>query len=118
MRTKEELNLLSNAITDAIREYHNAIYDNLKESGKEYSIESDWGEEEDGDGVHLSTVGKHDYLITLVIDKIRFKKHEYDGEGIIECHVCEEDYDGCDYWMNADNIDSVDIDYVYDNIIW
>ena len=116
MRTKEELNLLSNAITEASREYHNAIYDNLKESGKEYSIESDWGEEEDGDGVHLSTVDRHDSLIILTIDKIRFKKNEENGEGVIECHVREEDYDGCDYWMNVDEVD--DVDYLYDNIIW
>ena len=115
MKTKKELNVLSNAIGDAIRAYHNAIFDNLKESGKEYGVEADW-EDEDCNGIHLSIVGRHDNLVVLTVDKVRVNP-EKGVNGVIEAHVCEEDYDGCDYWIVASEFGD-DVDYLYDNIIW
>ena len=115
MRTKEELNLLSNAITEASREYHNAIYDNLKESGKEHNVEADW-EDEDSKGIHLSIIGRHDDVVVLEVDKVRFNP-EKGLHGVIEAHICSEDYDECDYWLMATEFGD-DADYLYDNIIW
>ena len=115
MRTKEELKKLSNAIGIAVRTYRKAIFDNLKESGKEHGVESDW-EEEDNEGVHLTIIGRHDDAITLAIDKVRFNV-EKGIDGSIEAHICREDGDGCDYWMIASEFGD-DVDYLYDNIIW
>ena len=113
MKTKKELKKLSNAIGEAVRAYHKAIFDNLKESGKEYGIKADWKEEEDCKGIHLSIVGRHDDLVVLTIDKVRVNSEK----DVIEAHVCEEDYNGCDYWMMASEFGD-DADYLYDNIIW
>ena len=115
MRTKKELQKLSNAIGAAQRAYHDAIFNNLKESGKEHGVESDW-EEEDGEGVHLSIIGRHDDAITLAVDKVRFNAKK-GVDGCIEAHICSEDGDGCDYWMTASEFGD-DVDYLYDNIIW
>ena len=115
MRTKEELQKLSSAIGIAVRTYHKAIFDNLKESGKEHGVEADW-EEEDGEGVHLSIIGRHDDAITLAVDKVRFNA-ENGADGCIEAHICREDGNGCDYWMAASEFGD-DVDYLYDNIIW
>jgi hypothetical protein len=115
MKTKKELQKLSNAIGNAIMAYHDAIFDNLKESGKEHGVETDW-EDEDSKGLHLSIVGCHDDLVVLTIDKVRVNP-EKGVNGVIEAHICEEDYDGCDYWMMAFELGD-DADYLYDNIIW
>ena len=69
MKTKKELNELSNAIGKAERAYYNAIKENLKESGKEHSVESD---DEDEDGLHVTTTDRHDNNVIAVIDKVRF----------------------------------------------
>ena len=115
MKTKKELKKLSNAINKAVRAYHNAIEENLKESGKEHKVEPDW-EDEDSNGIHLSTIGRHDDVVVLEVDKVRFNK-EKGLHGAIEAHVCSEDYDGCDYWLMASEFGD-DVDYLYDNIIW
>jgi hypothetical protein len=115
MKTKKELQKLSENIGNAIRIYHKAIFDNLKESGKEHGVEADW-EEEDSEGVHLTTFDRHDFAITLAVDKVRFNAEKGD-DGCIEAHICSEDGDGCDYWMTASEFGN-DVDYLYDNIIW
>jgi hypothetical protein len=115
MKTKEELKKLSNATGEAERAYHKAIFDNLKESGKEHGVEADW-EDEDSKGIHLTVIGRHDDAIVIEIDKVRFNP-EKGLHGAIEAHVCSEDYDDCDYWMMAFELGD-DADYLYDNIIW
>ena len=114
MKTKEELNKLSNAIGDAERAYYNAIKENLKESGKEHSVESD---DEDEDGLHVTTTDRHDNNVIAVIDKIRLNTEKNDY-GVVEVHVCEWDYDKEDYWIDIQAFDSDVKPYVYDNIIW
>lgn len=116
MKTKKELEKLSNAIGKAERAYYNAIKENLKESGKEHIVESD---DEDEDGLRVRTTDRHDNNVMAVIDKIRFNGnvgcHPY---GIIEVHVCEWDYDDEDYWIDIQMFDDDVKPYVYDNIIW
>jgi len=117
MKTKKELKKLSNAIGEATRAYHQAIFDNLKESGKEHKVEADW-EDEDSKGIHLTIIGRHDDAVVLEVDKVRFNK-DRGLHGVIEGHVCSEDYDECDYWiMTTEFGDDVDIHYLFDNIIW
>ena len=115
MKTKKELQKLSNAIGEATRAYRQAIFYNLKESGKEHKVEADW-EDEDYKGLHLTIIGRHDDAIVLEVDKVRFNK-EKGLHGAIECHVCSEDYDECDYWIMATEFGN-DVDYLYNNIIW
>jgi hypothetical protein len=109
MKTKKELETLSGKIGEAIYAYHNAIFENLKESGKEHTIVD--SNEEDEKGVHL-TVG----VGVLTIDKVRFNA-ELGVNGAVEVHICEEDCRDTDKWVIA-SILGYDIDYVYDNIIW
>jgi len=115
MKTKEELTMLSNAIGKAQTAYRQAILDNLKESGKEHDVKSDWDEEKDDNGVHLSYIGRHGET-TLLIDKVRFSKAKA-GFGYIDAHIAAEDGNGCDYWMMGSEFGN-DADYIYDNIIW
>ena len=114
MKTKKELEKLSNAIGDAERAYYNAIKENLKESGKEYSVESDY---EDEDGLHVTTTDRHDNNVIAVIDKVRFNAN-CGVDGIVEVHVCEWDYNEKDYWIDIQALDYDVKPYVYDNIIW
>lgn len=110
MKTKKELNALSSAIGKAIREYHNAVEENLKESGKEHNVV---GDDEDVDGLRLSVRGDDNDLNDQVVDKVRWNNEkEY-----VEYHLIEYNYDDCDdwypmYWLGEE------IDYVYDNIDW
>ena len=116
MKTKEELNELSYAIGAAERAYYNAIKENLKESGKEHSVESD---DEDEDGLHVTTTDRHDNNVIAVIDKVRFNGNVgCHPDGIVEVHVCEWDYDEKDYWIDIQMFDSDVKPYVYENIIW
>lgn len=114
MRTKKELNELSNAIGDAERAYYDAIEDNLKESGKEHIVE---GDDEDEDGLRVTTTDRHDNNVVAVIDKIRFNANG-GVNGLVEVHVCEWDYDKEDYWIYIQAFDSDVKPYVYNNIIW
>ena len=115
MKTKKELQKLSNAIGDAIRAYHNAIFDNLKESGKEHRVETDW-DDEDSKGIHLSIIGRHNDLVLIEVDRVRVNP-EKGVNGVIEVHLCKEDCKDCDYWLMASELGD-DADYLYDNIIW
>lgn len=113
MKTVEELSELSNAIGKAICTYHNAIFNNLKESGKEHKVQ---GDDEEEEGLRLSIHGRHDNLVNVLVDKVRFRPN--DGGGVIEIHIVEEDYKDCDYWLDGNFIGSDDVDYVYDAIVW
>ena len=110
MKTKKELAELSNAIGEAIGAYHNAIANNLKESGKEHEVEGD-----DENGLHLTIIGRHDSAVDICVDKIRYNCKS--SIGFVEVHICEEDYKEKDYWLDIDNLGD-DADYVNDNIVW
>ena len=114
MKTKKELVKLSNAIGKAERAYYDAVRENLKESGKEHGVESDY---EDEDGLRVRTTDRHDNNVMAVIDKIRFNAHE-GVDGRVEVHVCEWDYDDKDYWIGIEMFDSDVKPYVYENLIW
>ena len=113
MKTKKELQEMSEAIGKAVRAYHKAIFDNLKEGEKEYAVHGFNGEEE---GQRIDIHGRHDDLVNILVDKVRHTPN--DGIGVVEIHIAEEDYDEADYWINADYIGSDDIDYIYDYIVW
>ena len=113
MKSKKEIIELSIAIGRAIREYHKAIADNLKESGKEFSVK---GDDEDTNGLRLSVRDRHDGLADVVVDKVRYHTSD-NGAEFVEVHICEEEYKDCDYWLIADCFGD-DMDYVYDNIVW
>jgi hypothetical protein len=116
MKTKEELQEMLSAIGEAERAYYKAIEDNLKESEKEYQLQKDWNEDEDSKGLHFSFTGRHNDLIPMELDKVRFNK-DRGVSGLIEVHVCTEDYNDTDYWLLASEFGD-DVQYIYDNIIW
>ena len=114
MKSKEELEKLSYAIGDAERAYYNAVRDNLKESGREHIVESD---NEDEDGLHVTTTDGYNDNVDAVIDKVRYNG-ENGIDGIVEVHVCKWDYDEKDYWIDIQMFDNDVKPYVYENIIW
>ena len=114
MRTKKELDELSDAIGTAICNYHNAVAANLREAGKEFNVLPD---NEDDDGLRLDTRDDDNYVVNLVIDKIRWNPDYAEGIGRIEVHSCEEEYKERDEWFDIDYLGD-DTDYVLDNINW
>jgi hypothetical protein len=122
MKTEKELQKMLIAIKEAEREYYKAVEDNLKEGGQEYNLEDDMEAEDEDDeyyykGIHLSKEGRHNDLVLMQIDKIRFNKDRGVG-GLIEVHICAEDYDERDYWMLVCEFGDDDAKYIYDSIIW
>jgi len=115
MKSVKEMVELSHAIGRAIMEYHKAVADNLKESGKKFSVAGD-DEDVDVDGLRLSIRGRHDDLVDVVVDKVCYHTSE-NGTEYVQVHICEEEYKDCDYWLMADSFGD-DIDYIYDNIVW
>jgi len=113
MKTKKELQEMSAAIGKAVRAYHNAIFDNLKEGGKEYAVQ---GDNDDEVGQRIDIHGRNDDLVNILVDKVRYTPN--DGIGVIEIHIAEEDYEEKDYWMHINYIGSDDMDYIYDYIVW
>lgn len=108
MKTIEELQELSDNIAKAVFAYHNAVEVNLKESGKEYNV---IGDDDDG-GLLVETIGRHG-VVDVLIDKVRYNN---DTENV-EAHVCEEDGDEIDYWLNVSYFEE-DETYIYDKIEW
>ena len=113
MKTEKELHEMSLAIGKAISAYHMAILNNLKEGGKEYAVQ---GDDEDEEGQRITINGRHDDLVDILVDKVRYKPN--DGIGVVEVHIAEEDYKKKDYWIDANYLGSNDIDYIYDYIVW
>lgn len=111
MKTSKELNELYIAIGKAVFAYHNAISENLKESGKEHKVVS--YEDEDEKGLRLEILGKHNDAVSMVIDKIRYNK----GNNSVEVHICEEDYRKQDYWTYISTLGDAQ-DYVNQSIDW
>jgi hypothetical protein len=116
MKTAKELQEMLYAIGEAERAYYKAIEDNLKESGKEYQLQKDWDEDEDSKGLHFSFTGRHNDLVPMELDKVRFNK-DRGVSGLVEVHICTEDYKDTDYWLMACEFGD-DVQYIYDNIIW
>lgn len=111
MRTKEQLQELSNAIGVAIRAYHSAVADNLKESGKEHNILFD---DEFEKGLMLSVRNDNgDGLITEVIDKVRWNEEMQD----VQYHSVEYNYKECDEWYSVSWLGE-DADYIFEAIDW
>jgi len=116
MKTKKELNELSNAIGKAVRAYHQAIFENIKESGKEFKVIGDNDEDEDDvEGLNLTIIGRHDEAVDIVVDKVRY--HQGNAIECVEVHIVRDEYRDVDYWCNADVLGD-DLDYVYDSIDW
>ena len=118
MRTSKELKVLSNNIGKAIFAYHDAVKENLKESGNEYGVYGVYGDEyledDEVEAVRLTTfTDDGDGVVVMDIDKVRYNK-EYD---VVEVHVRMEDYRKCDWWYFASLLGDT-IDYVYDAIKW
>lgn len=121
MKTSKELQEMFDNIGDARAKYRNAVESNLKENCKEYDLEDDMEPEDEEDeyyynGIHLNVEGRHDDLVLMQMDKIRFNKKR-GVNGLVEVHVCAEDFENCDYWMLVCNFED-DIDYIYSSIIW
>jgi len=113
MKTKKELEKMSAAIGRAVSAYHNAIFENLKESGKEFSVQ---GDDTDEKGQRLNIHGRHDDLVNILVDKVRHTPNDF--MGVVEIHIAQEDYKETDYWMNIQHIGIDDMDYIYDYIVW
>lgn len=111
MKTSKELNELNIAIGKAVFAYHNAIFENLKESGKEHKVVS--YEDEGEKGLRLEIIGRHNDAVSMVIDKIRYNK----GNNSVEVHICEEDYRKQDYWTYISTLGDAQ-DYVNQSIDW
>ena len=108
MKTVQELAELRSNVAKSIFAYHNAIFNNLKESGKEYNI---LPFDDETNGIRLDYDG-----VSNVIDKVRYAKRG-SGVELIECHCCEENFKEVDQWFNIDYW-CEDADYIYDAIIW
>jgi len=101
---------MSHNIGKAIFAYHDAVADNLKESGKEYGV---FGDYEDGK-VSLTILDDNcSGAVNYVIDKVRYNKENEQ----VEIHICEEDYRECDTWTYGSFLGD-NVDYVYDSIDW
>ena len=111
MKTKKELDKLSNAIGNAIFAYHNAIAENLKESGKEHNVVG--YEDEEEKGLRVEIIGRHNDVVSIVVDKVRYNNKS----NSVEVHICEEDYREQDYWTFISTLDDAQ-DYVNDSIDW
>jgi hypothetical protein len=121
MKTKEELQEMFDSISDAKAKYRDAVEDNLKENCKEYELEDDMESEDEEDeyyykGVHINIEGRHGDLVLMQIDKIRLNKKR-GVNGLVEAHICAENFKERDYWMLVCNFED-DIDYIYSSIIW
>ena len=108
MKTREELNKLSMAIGKAILDYHNAVAENLKESGKEHNVV---GDDEDEDGIVLK-LRDDDAVDTCRIDKVRWNE----DRNYVEFHSAQWNYRETNDWIPI--LLGEDIVYVYDNIDW
>lgn len=108
MKTRKELQELSDNIAKAVFAYHKAVEANLKESGKEYNVIGD----NDERGLFVQTIGRHG-VVDFLIDKVRYNN---DTENV-KAHVCEENGAEIDYWLNASFFEE-DEDYIYDKIEW
>lgn len=109
MKSKKELNTLSSAIGKAIREYHNAVEENLKESGKEHNVV---GDDEEEDGLVLK-LRDDDAVDTCRIDKVRWNK----DRNYVEYHCAEWNYREADTWTPIHWLGE-EIEYIYDSIDW
>lgn len=110
MKTKKELKKMSNQISVAIRKFHRAVFDNLKESGKEFSVKGDDDEEK---GLSIRIIGRYGDAVPIIIDKVRWNEKSLS----VSVHICEEDYTDADYWVHP-SILGDDEGYVYDCIEW
>jgi len=108
MKTKEELNKLSQEIARATFAYHNAIAVNLKESGKEHNV---IGFDED-EGLYLK-LRDDDSVDTALVDKVRWNEEK----GYVEYHTSEWNYEDADDWTHIAWLGD-DADYVYEAIEW
>ena len=117
--TKEELKQLEREITTAEQKFHNAVCENLKD-GKVYKIRSDNEENEDEencDGLRVTIIGRHDSLVELVVDAIKYNK-DSKGFNKIEIHVVREDYEKCNTWCPIYICGSTEVTYIYSQIEW
>ena len=98
------------AIRKAKTAWSTAVYENLVElQGEEILLENTDGY----DGLVVSYV-KDEYLIDVVLDKIRYDKQH----GNIEVHVISVDGDEADEWKAVSWFELEQVNYIYDNIIW
>jgi hypothetical protein len=111
MKTEKELNELNNAIGKAVFAYHNAIAENLKESGREHRVVG--YEDEDEEGLRVEIIGRHNDAVSMVVDRIRYN-NEHNS---VEVHICEEDYRKQDYWVYISTLGDAQ-DYVNLSIEW
>ena len=115
MKTSKELKALSDKCSEAIFAYHDAVKENLKESGKEHGVYGDeYLEDDKVEAVRLTTFNDDgDGVVFMDIDKVRYNKER----DVVEVHVRMEDYRECDWWYDA-NMLGDPIGYVYDAIKW
>ena len=109
MKTSRELNEMLMAIGEATLDYHKAIEDNLKESGKEHNV---IGDDEDYDGIYLK-LRDDDAVDTALVDKVRWNKEDRQ----VECHYSSWNYKATDYWTPVYWL-ADEINYIYENIEW
>lgn len=109
MKTKEQLQAMSNAIREAKRTYRNAIAVNLKESGKEHNLLFD--DEYEKGLMFLVSVG--DVVNTEVIDKVKWNEERQD----VQYHIVESNYRECDLWSSVSWLGE-DVDFLYEAIDW
>ena len=109
MKSKQELQELSNAIGSAIRAYRKAIADNLKECGREVPLLSD---DEDYNGIILK-IRDDDSVDTIRVDKVRWNEERQ----YVEYHCAEWNYKEADQWSNIAYLGD-DGDYILEAIDW
>ena len=107
--TKEQLNNLSAEIGKAIRTYHKAVADNLREIGKPVFISS-----MDDDDEGLEIMVEHDAsLHPWTVNLIKWDRDKKD----IMVHCCSCDYSDADEWYYLSELGDA-TDYVLEAIDW
>lgn len=110
MNSKKRLDYMSANIGKAIREYHKAITENLKELGKPVKIQSE--DLENAEGLELCI--KHNGgLIPVTFDSIRWNEEKND----VFVHYTEYDYCSADEKMYLSDLGDA-IDYLLEAIDW
>lgn len=110
MNSKKRLDYLSSNIGKAIREYHKAIAENLKELGTPVKIQNE--DSENTEGLELSI--EHDgRLIPVIFDSIRWDNERNN----VFVHYTEYNYCSADEEMYLSDLGDA-TDYLLDAIDW
>lgn len=106
----EKVQNVFHKMCDAIREYRKTVTEEVKNCGKELTLDNGYGEKEP---LVINTIDDDCCAITFELDKVR-----YDAKNdCLEFHSVATNYDDVDEWIPYYYLNSEDL-YAMENIIW